>query len=381
MASPVILMWLMWYFKSPRELSLLVIDKTVLNDQVQEHMSLFWVLINEKYTRPGNIPYHPLKDYYGLFPDGRGGFHVNDFENMTIDELDSLSDVYNATFYTDLYGVYLHEWIEEYEEYLEGNEWDDPERNRLIYGGFTNKEMTFLKMMKEKEKLIIVEFNTLQSARSHSIRRDFQDEFGVSWTGWIGRYFDVLDTTINNELPQWVINNYLKYNNGLWPFENSGIVFARGDRVVILENHTHLDIEVPLIRTAEEYTEKYGVIKEVRYPFWFDIVVAEEPNQIISNYHIIANDAGDSLLKRFDIPEIFPATIHHKDGYLFYYLAGDFSDNPLNMRSSNFRYVHLISSMFYTNEPIDREGFFWRYYRPLIKTVLEHQYKTISRHE
>lgn len=374
-------MWLLWYIKPPRVHSVLVMDKTVLNDKFQEHMSLYWILNNENYQLKNKGRYNPLKDYYGLFPDGKGGFSVKELEDYSSNELDSLSIIYSATFYTDLYGIYSNDWIEEYKPYLCEKEFDEQGRVRRLYGGFTQKDLIFLRMMKEKERLIVTEFNILPASQSQEVRTTFGKEFNVHWTGWVGRYFDNLDTTVNKELPGWIIENYKVRNYGIWPFKHSGIVFAKGDAVVILENNTHSDFDVPLIRTNNKFKKRYGVTPEIKYPFWFDIVEAKYPNTIVSSYHIIINHKGDSLLKANGIPSVFPATVYHSDGYTFYYFAGDFSDNPISMRSSYFRYIHLLSSIFYSDELIEREGFFWKYYRPMVKTILDEHYKSTQKYE
>ena len=374
-------MWLLWHAKPVRVQNILVMDKTVINNKFQEHLSLFWVLNNENYQPTSKRRYNPQNDYYGMFPNGRGTYSVKDFENFSFNELDSLSNIYSVTYYTDLYGVYSDDWIEEYRPYLSKKDLNAQGGVNRIYGGFTNNDLLFLKMMKQKERLIIAEFNILPASQSQEIRTTFENEFNVHWTGWVGRYFDNLDTLVNKELPRWIIKNYKAANCGTWPFKNSGIVFVNGDIVVILENNIHLDFEVPLIRTKKKFQKRYSITPEIKYPFWFEIVEAKHQNSVISNYHIMITHKGDSLLKARGIPSVFPATICHTDGYTFYYFAGDFSDNPIYIMTSYFRYIHLLSPILYSDELIEREGFFWKYYRPMVKTILDEHYKSVHKNE
>lgn len=368
--------WLLWVFENPKELNLLVMDKTVLNHNAQEHSSLFWVLNNEKYVKEDQKSHELNLDYLGFFPDGKGKYETKDLTNYNDKNIDSLSNVYDAAFYTDMYGIYSNEWRAEY--FSDGKNRDtlriSSDRSVLMYGGLTKYDMSFLKQMKRKKKLILTEFNIIASPTSQKVRKDFETTFDVKWSGWVGRFFDNLDTTVNMEIPRWLINNYLK-DNKEWPFKNSGIVFVRSDdKIVILEHETSLTVETPMIETENQYVEEFGMVDVIKYPFWFDIVSTEIEDDIVSNYHIYTNAHGDSILKKWHLPKQFPALIHHNLGGSFYYLAGDFSDNPISMWTSNFKYVQWLSYTFYSSASIEREGFFWNYYRPFVKTVFEKNY-------
>jgi hypothetical protein len=375
-------MFLFWLLKKPLELRILVLDKTVLNTEVQEHLSLFWVLKQEKFYTQEKKTYNPQADYFGFFPDDKGDYSIRDLENYTRNQLDSMSDHYDMAFYTDLYGIYRNEWIDAYFQKQPLSERFVSERSEIIYGALTQKDLDFLKMMKQKNKLIINEFNIIASPTSSEIREKYEKEFHVYWTGWTGRYFENLDTAINKEIPLWLIRNYKKDNHGQWPFKNSGIAFVRNDdKIVILENIKQLHKEVPLIQTEPEHAKKYGITEEIKYPFWFDIVSTTEKNNVLSWYHMYPNAHGDSLLKLYHIPSVFPALIQHSGNYTYYYMAGDFSDNPITMRFSYFRYIHLFSRIFYTKTEIERKSFFWKYYRPLITTILNEYHEKMKYNE
>jgi hypothetical protein len=111
----------------------------------------------------------------------------------------------------------------------------------------------------------------------------------------------------------------------------------------------------------------------VRYPFWFDIVTSpEKENRVLSIFHIPVNVRGDSLLLAHKIPAMFPAVLFHPGSEgAFYYFAGDFSDNPVRQELSYLKGIHFFQSFFYNRDQMDdRRQFFWRYYRPLIQTIL-----------
>jgi len=375
-----IISWLFWYLKPDKPLHVAILDKTVLNKSTQEHMSLSWVLEHEKYVKDNDEFYNHELDYFGFFPDEEGGYAIKDFNDYEDVQLDSIADYYDMIAYTDLYGIYVSEWWDAYPERAP-KEWEyvsPQERRRLIYGSMTQKEVDLLKKMKSKNKLIFTEFNLFADPTTAAVRHDFEQSFQMKWTGWAGKYFHSLDTNRNEEIPWWLKLVYVE-QHGEWPFLNSGIVFIRNDQsVVILEHKTHLQNEVPMIVTEEEYVEKYGVVPEVKYPFWFDICENKWPNKSISHYHIQTNDLGDSVMRAHHIPRKFPAVIKGGGGYPFYYFAGDYSDNQLSGGSMNFEKVEWVSSFFYGSVAHERDSFFWKYYRPLTTTIIDDYYKTLN---
>ena len=95
--------------------------------------------------------------------------------------------------------------------------------------------------------------------------------FGIHWSGWIGRYFESFDTTINKELPGWLIKNYKRTHNNQLPFKKGGVAFinADNDLVVILENEKHLKTWLPYIYASQEGMDHYGMPDKMKYSFWF----------------------------------------------------------------------------------------------------------------
>lgn len=238
-----------------------------------------------------------------------------------------------------------------------------------------------MQKMKEKKKLIITEFNSIGSPTDTAIRRQFETMFNITWSGWIGRYFESFDTTVNKELPPWLIRNYKRTHNNEWPFKNSGIAFihATNDLVVILENKTHLNNELPFIYTNTKGKEHYGMPDKIKYSFWFDIIsVNNAKNEVLSEFVIDANTEGSRELAKYSIPSRFPAiTAHVGDDYRFFYFSADFCDNPVTLTSSYFKGVGFFKWMMYTRgDALERKSFFWKLYRPLVTTILNDYYDT-----
>lgn len=375
-----IISWLFWYTKSDQILNVAILDKTVLNKDTQEHISLSWVLKHERYVNT-DLEHHDHElDYFGFFPDGEGEYLINDFNKFSDLQLDSIADYYDMLAYTDLYGIYVAEWWNAYPDKAP-KEWEyvSPiERSRHIYGGMTHNEIELLKKMKQRKKLIFTEFNNIAQPTPTAIRKEFEKTFSMKWSGWAGKYYNSLDSNRNDEIPMWIKHSYVD-QYGEWPFKHSGIVFVNNDEtIVILENQTHLKHEVPLIITDQKYVDEYGVLPEIKYPFWFDICYKTWPNKSISNYRIETNKLGDSILNVHHIPSQFPAVIKGGGANPFYYFAGDFSDNSISMNSVRFEKVEWVSSFFYGSVAQERDSFFWKYYRPLVTTIIDDYYKSLN---
>jgi len=319
--------------------------------------------------------YEPDKDYFGFFPLEDEKYKLKGLERFDSTQLQKLSVDADAAYITDAYGVFRNEWFKQ------GNIQD---RSGIVYGGMSKQDLYFLELMKQKRKLIITEFNSIGSPTEPAIRNKFEQTFGIHWSGWIGRYFESFDTTINKELPGWLIKNYKRTHNNQWPFKKGGVAFinADNDLVVILENEKHLKTGLPYIYASQEGMDHYGMPDKMKYSFWFDIIsVNKNINHVISDFRIDVNEVGQTELAQYKIPSSFPAiTTHINTDYRFFYFSADFCDNPISLSSSYFKGVALFKWMMYTErEPLERKSFFWRLYRPLVTTILNDYYDSIKK--
>lgn len=365
-------MFVIWFFWPKTKLVIAIVDKTVLFKTGQEHASLTWVLRNNKYSKTSKDLYKVGRDYFGFFPNKNKKYDLKGLERASDEDLEKLSRHSDMAYITDTYGIYSKEW------YLAKN---ITERQRLLYGGLSPQDMTFLKKMKEKKKLIITEFNTFATPTSNTVARDFEQTFKIKWTGWVGKYFDSFDTVRNKELPKWLVENYKAQNNGKWPFKRSGIAFVhKSDKIVVLEYVSHLNGEVPYILTRKEDRERYNIPKAMKYPFWFDIIQTSRSNKIISFYDLKVNDAGSKILADNNIPSQFPAIIeHYRNDYKFYYFCGDFADNPISQGGSYFKGISVFRKLFYNDDiAAERVSFFWEFYRPMINKILDDYYEDMK---
>ena len=366
-------MWLAWLLTSKKKLVAVIVDKTVEMTNGSQHASFTWVLNNQRFTKNANNLYNSNHDYFGFFPLPDEKFRLKGLERFSPELLEKLSNDADMVYFTDTYGVYKNDW---YKKKTEGG-------SGIIYGGMSEQDIELLQKMKAKHKLIISEFNTIGSPTSDKVRGDFEDLFGLKWSGWVGRYFPSLDTTGNADLPAWIVNNYKdNYKEG-WPFHAAGIVFVNTNgKVVILEKGNQLSEALPSIHVEPNAQKKYNLPEQIAYPFWFDVMQFDSSlNEPIAEFEVKATGAGMQLLKQNNIPVRFPAILMHKNkDYQFYYFSGNFCDNPVSMKTSYFKGISAFESLFYHSEDAtDRKQFFWKFYRPLITVITNDYYELLER--
>jgi hypothetical protein len=369
----------LWYFSPTYPLNMLVLDKTVLTPEGNEHRSFNWILKHHKFVQPtsdGNGLFYEIDNYKGFFPLDSHKYYIDDLTLYNDAQLDSLADTLDMVYFTDTYGIYHNEW---YRDVIE-NQKLILEHSSKIYGGTEEEDVKLLKRMHERQKLILLEFNTIASPTRYRIRKMIEEEFGILWSGWIGRYFFSLDTNINQELPGWVVRLHKEQYNGTWPYTKSGIVFVHeSDRIVVVENERDLLHEVPVIQTKLYYQDFFDVPEYMRYPFWFYITSYHDTDLIVSQFRIHVNERGDSILRRNKIPNVFPAVFGDHITNRFYYFAGDFADNPIPFTAVYSRGIEYLDFFFYDNNDMaDRKKFFWRFYRPMMKRILFDYYQISS---
>jgi hypothetical protein len=368
-------MWMAWLITPKKKMVAAIIDKTVMTKSGQEHVSFTWILNHERFTKNKSTPYKTSSDYFGFFPLEGENFRLKGLERFSPAMLERLSADADMVYFTDTYGIYRNEW------YAKKN---IAERSGIVYGGLSEQDITLLRNMKAKHKLIITEFNTIGSPTSPELRFAFENMFGLKWSGWTGRYFSSLDTVINTELPKWLIANYKNQHAGQWPFHNSGIAFVdTADQVVVVEEKTQLADAMPYIESNSTGQKKFGLPHRFNYPFWFDIMHPDTLlNKTIAEFVITGNAAGEAELKKNNIPTRFPAVIMHKDSdYQFYYFSGDFCDNPVSMKTSYFKGIRLFKSLFYNAaSPGERASFFWNFYQPLMTGIVNGYYDQLQQH-
>ncbi|XEC95232.1 hypothetical protein AB6A23_01225 [Paenibacillus tarimensis] len=337
-----------WQIKEKKPLNIFVVDKTVPTDDYREHFGLFWILENSKITKSDHKFYRAEFDYYGHDPTtGRGE------RNLSFDRRPDM--IYVA----DTYGVYEA-------DYQNRNIRGD--RSALLYGGLTVYEWNQIMDAKGMDGTLIMEFNSIASPTSTQLRTIIEKSLGVSWTGWIGRYFSDLQSS---EVPEWMKSKYEAQTGQPWTFHGEAIAFVdeTGRLVLLREEDFHGKVRFEL---TEEGRAQYPRASNSVYGYWFDVMIPGPELVTDAHFSLELTEGGASKLESNGIPLQFPAAIRHpvrND----YYFSGDYADIDVQYFAK-----WSLPKLFYRFLSYIREDeqFFWMSYKPMMEQILGNIYST-----
>ena len=361
--------YLIWYIFPTKTLEILVIDKTVPSDNYQEHQSIYWTFEHMKIQNSAGEFYQKERDYIGFYPDNSPSFGTfKDFSQLSKNELIEKSLNIDILYFADTYGVFENDF----------SQTKSDEISKKVYGGLNRGDINLLREVMALKKTVIAEFNTMASPTPVGIRTEFENLMGIKWTGWIARYFDEMDTTINADIPKWFISQFVEQHENTWVPSGPGIVFVHENGTVeAFSNGLDYFGETPKIRTQRINQHGFKLPEIVPYPEWFDIVLIERDYQVISYYDIDPSEQGKEKLRAMGLPRFFPAAVLKDVGEgQYYYFSGDFSDIQNSIGSPRFQGLPALWRGFHVvSDFTDRESFYWNYYYPLLSQILEKTYQ------
>jgi len=304
-----------WVFQPKKELNILILDKTVPSFLRENHRSFNWILTHEKYVKPDKKRYNYTKDYFGFFPLKPQRSKQYEIKRIRLSKVIELADSFDMAYYDIL--AYPTDLLE---------------------------------------------------------RTKTEELFDLKWTEWLGKYFSSLDSIKNPDLPKWIMDIYRDQYHKPWTFKHGGIVFVSfNNRVVVLEDKKDLDFGVPYIYTTDYGQKKFGLPYKVVFPSWFEVVDPGN-NKVVSSFKIHVNNLGDSILTSNSIPNQFPAVLESSTEYPHFYFAGNFSNNPIYLRTAYFpgyeKFCQKIGVPFLKK----KSYFYWHFYQPLMTHILDQYY-------
>lgn len=351
LALPIIL----WLIEPGKGLRVAIIDKTVPNETYREHLGITWLLKHLKITDENKSISEPVSNYFGFQPD-------HSKESYQIRQLPDDYDPYDVIYLADTYGVYEEDlpWIEKSRE---------GSRSGKVYGGLEEEEWKAItdRLNKKKKSLLVAEFNTFASPTSESVRKSVTDYLGVDWSGWTGRYFDELDPSKNEEIPQWILDEF----KDSWTYSGSGIILVNDldYQVIVLEKEKHLQKDGISLSFTAEGKKQFGLKASPDYQYWFDIVTPKEGTTVLANYEWKLTDEGNQILEKNGIPAEFAAVSKSEHGEsLSYYFAGDFNDVtdvPRFYQMKGLKQIYKVAQKF------SDQAFYWSTYLPMMTSILE----------
>jgi hypothetical protein len=370
-ALPVINL-LRWTFQAKKPMGIIIVDKTVPTLEREKHKSFNWILTNDRFVKKEKkTSYSYTKDYYGFVPKrpvkeklwGKNSYNLTE----AIQELPEKND---AVYFTDTYGVFFNDWYRGINK---------SRRSRKLEGALNNTDNLLIKEMKDRNKLVILEYNSFDYPTAEYESYRIQERLGIKWSGWTGKYFSSLDTAAkgNEDFPIWMTGMYRKQFKKPWTFKKAGIVFLRDRGIFVLEEGTHLKNALPVIISDSAFIARWDLPETVAFNQWFDIIDPID-NNVVSKFNIETTSLGDSLLAEYELSNEFPAVIQEPVVQKTYYFSGDFTNKDIPLWTSHFKGVENLKGILYSKKPDDTRRFFWLYYRPLIQGIFNDYYNSMS---
>jgi hypothetical protein len=371
LALPVINLF-RWTFETRKPLKIIIVDKTVPTLEREKHKSLNWVLTNDRFVKKENkASYSFRKDYYGFVPTRPLREHHWDRNEYHLADLTDLYEKGDAVYFTDTYGVFFNDWYQGI---------NVSRKSRKLYGALNNNDNLLIKEMKDRNKLVILEYNSFDYPTADYESYRIQDRLGIKWNGWTGKYFSSLDSADkkNKEFPIWMTAMYRKQYKQPWSFKKEGIILLRDKAIIVLEAGSTLKTAMPHIITDSVYCAKYKVVPSVAFDKWFDIIDPQASN-VVSKFRIETTATGDSMLAEYGLTSQFPAVIQEPSMMRTYYFSGDFTTTNIPVWTSRFVGVDKLKGILYSSKPDDTRRFFWLYYKPLIKGIFNDYYNSLGK--
>lgn len=341
-----------WHLDDDKPLNVAILDKTVPNESYREHLGVNWFLNHYKYTLDGH-PYEVENDYYGTIPEEK---------TKQVKEKKFPTDYsnYDVIYLADTYGVYKDDLNEEKRF---------GQRSEKIVGGLEMEEWQSIvaRLANKKKSMLIAEYNSFASPTSETVHKELQDYLGISWSGWIGRYFDELDYHKNLEIPQWVIAEH----GDSWPYKGGGFLLfnEKTEKLLVLELDKHVKtkgIQVQFTKKGEKF---FHTSASANYGYWFDIVTPKYKEDALANYKWDLTQEGIELLTENNIPEQFAAIVSQNKQYTTsYYFAGDFND--VSHAPSLYKIKGLPTIYKYAEKFAD-SSFYWSIYIPVMHKIFD----------
>jgi hypothetical protein len=300
---------LIWHHQPARELDVLIVDKTVPDTTRREHAGLTWLLNHRKFRKRDGSVYRADRDYYGFFP-----LPDHQWEAREPSIRKAAPDL---IYLADTYGVYTEEF---YGKAL-GN------RTTEIYAGLRPEEMKDIQAALPDCLTLVGEFNTFADPTSGEARQACEETFGLTWNGWIARFFKDLDR--QGEMPPWAVRNWERQTGQEWQFEGPGFLLVNEeDQVEVLEE----GIDVEPGRGLRFHGLSKGIAdldlpEDARYDYWFDLVQPKPGTEVLAEYELPLLPPGTAKLKARGLSPRTPALLASWKGRTrVYYFAVDFVD-------------------------------------------------------
>jgi len=343
----------MFWDRAPElSLNIAVLDKTVPFTDYRAHRGLFWLLGQNKFIDDSSSGtarwYDEESDYVGFYPPDPESVVIEgeDFSEpqvtrgtmafaaelpaadadepemeqdeqgppptegeelavkgdwrtdlLKVEELDNRDVLYIA----DTYGVYTGDYYER-----AGRE---TKVNDMIFGGLTESEVEAAEWFASQGRLIIGEFNSFASPTPPELRERIEHIFGVSWTGWSGRYF--VNFADETDVPYWLREKWEADNGRSWDRSGAGYVLVNDQTGEYLFLREGIEVEREGLKLVpnERFIKLDAMqgVENCTFCYWFDIVEKEAGVDTLADFDLHLTSEGGRILAEHGIPGVFPA--------------------------------------------------------------------------
>lgn len=351
----IILFFVIWQFLPKTNLRIVILDKTVpatkadsnsylgdVSNNYRKHIGLYWLLQHEKIVNPDTGEYYDYtKDYYGNIIDENSDI----LYKKTLSEMENIPDI---LYLSDTYGI-------------------EPEEDSH---GISKEDMNMISLSHSKGAVIIGEQDILQTGTDSEVSAELQNIFGISQTGWVGRYiYDLQDFT---DVPYWAPPMYQEKYGQKWMFTGPGILLVGGGDIIVLEEKDCFNSKnLVNISTSKDYYKEFGK-SSLNYYNWFELIQPAYGTEVLASYTFNLNQTGMEKFSKISDQNIFAAVTRNKSGAApSYYFAGDFNDYVTKMQLSSFCFADEFFKLISFDRDGDIKNFYWRFYVPLMQKILD----------
>lgn len=359
-----------WQIKPSKKLNVCILDKTILtlnetnglnkNTLYRKHQGLTWLLNQQKFVKEDGSHYDYTKDYFGPYLDKNG--KIEGIKELT--ELDYVPDV---MYVADAYGA-----TDDSMGYFNSATSKD--------GGFTSAEISVVDYAHESGATVIGEMELFNSCADTAVYNQASAMFGVTPTGWVGRYiFELRDFT---DVPDWAPPMYEQQEGVEWQFSGPGILLVSNTgKIIVLEQKTHFESKNLLqIYINDKFKKEFKGIRKVNFYNWFELVESNYGSEEIATFEFNVNAAGMERMKDVSKTPRFAAIIRRtpKDEAPIYYFAADFNDYVSQKNFNKFLFADRLFRLISYDSAGDITNFYWNFYNPLVKKILAQTYERLD---
>ncbi|MBQ1454018.1 MAG: hypothetical protein IIZ23_08610, partial [Ruminococcus sp.] len=369
----IVSLFVIWHLQPKKVLKIALMDKTVLSysedddiikDNVyRKHRGFFWIANQQRYVKADGSSYDYKTDYFGPMLDEEGAYdHSVEFVDAdTKPDLVYLSDAYGLG--NDTFGYY--------------------NGSTPLNGGINDDDMSYLNFAYESGATIVAETALFSSPLSDSVRGQLINLLGVTPTKWIGRY--IVDLEDFTDVPDWAPPMYEQQEGVEWRFTGPGILLVSEDgKIIILEQNTDFNTKDLLkIYLNDDYKSEFSGCGSCNFYNWFELVQPNYGVENIATFEFDLNATGMEKIREISkTPRFCAIARRQEEGYApVYFFSGDFNDYVNGGRYGDFMFANEFFKFLSFDRQGDISNFFWRFYNPLVRHILDDTRSTVYTEE